>query len=226
LTSRPNDVLNVDALLHVGVSKSGKTYTLQHSVGEAATRAGRRFLVLDRLAEWPGNCRAPMARGETTSDARAAIRDEAPITLIQPPRSFDGRGSGDLPEFAEGFVRLALELGVTLVLPEAHLYAPKRGKLYPYMTELVTAYRHYKAGLWADSQRFAQVHEHVVSQAEAARFFAMRSESDKKRARDEGGPELESLIVEALTRLGNSDPGWHVRIGAGAPVNPYRLEKV
>jgi len=214
-----------DTLLHVGVSKSGKTYALQRELAQHAKASdGPRFMVLDRLGEWPGHCDADHALCSTTADAKASIRDGNRLTIVQPPRSFEARTSGDLPELAEGFAKIALEYQTILVLPESHLYAPKVGKLHPYMTELVTAYRHYGAGFWADSQRFAQVHEHVVSQSETQRFFAMRSESDRKRARDEGGRDLEAMIIEALKKLGDDDPGWHVRIGKGAPY-PYVLER-
>lgn len=217
-----------DTLLHVGVSKTGKTFALRReversSIGEARNSKGkpRLFFVTDRLAEW-SDLTTRHARVESMADARAAFRDRHSIVILTPSRA--NKTGSEPQELGELVADFALDNGVTVVMPEAHLYAPKIGKIEPKLKELVTAFRHYGAGLWADTQRFAAINEAIISQAEVIRLFGQRSLRDLARVRDEGGDELEEMVREALRRTFKEprEPGWFVEVGNSAD---FRLER-
>lgn len=208
-------------VMNVGVAGAGKTRGLQVSAGRVA--GPRRFQVLDRLREWPGAFRSPAVPWcpavADAANARAALDQGHALVLVRPRPGADMRG------LVQQLCENAIATKSTLVLPEAWQHVPERGKVDGALEELIACWRHYGAGLWMDSQRFAPVSKRAVEACQEWRIFALVGPRDLEAVRELGGRELEDAVRMCARRLGEGQPGWHVALDTRRRIPPYRLSR-
>jgi len=237
-----------------GSCGSGKTHTIKVLVGLSLKANRGPFVVCDLNNEWAKRgagldepirraggsyrwCRVPDAR-----TAAAALADGFGLVLVQP-----GAAELDLPPDAPHDLRmrplapLVDELGAAciahpgpaiLVLPEAHTSAREGYPLPPSLRSIVHRWRHpsVNAGLWYDTQHFADVSKDLERAARYLYLFANGSAVDLRKIRElggtVGGPMLEAAIIEAGKRATKGQPGYHVRLGMLDRGGPYKLRRV
>lgn len=133
-------------------------------------------------------------------------------------------------EQADELAGIATEKAAVLVLPEAHHYLPNIGNYIEgdNLETLVTEWRHAKAGLWLDSQRFAAISARAIEACHVWSMFAMVGPNDLKRVYGEGGQELVDAIKECARRFAEpiNQPGWHVEYRPAVKLPPYELVRV
>lgn len=208
-------------MLNVGVAGAGKSRGLQ----EAAARAAgpRQLCVYDRLNEWPGAFRSPavpwVPSCPDATSARRALEQRHALVLVRPARG------GDASAMVQQLCETVLATKSILVLPEAWQHVPERGRIDGALEELIACWRHYGAGLWMDSQRFAPVSKRAVEACEQWNIFALVGPRDLEAVRELGGRELEDAVRECARRYGEGQPGWHVALDTRRRTPPFRLNR-
>jgi hypothetical protein len=201
----------------VGVSGAGKTFGIRQSIYDAV-REGRNVVVVDRMREWsevPSDL-WPRTLGVTdVESAKAAMSATAGWLAVLRTRS-------DIVDVTADACQWAIENGGCVALPEAHRAAPNSKPLRPEIEDLVTAWRHYGARAWLDTQRISLLNRTVTEQASELRIYATVGDNDHKILRELGGRALSDAAREAAARLGRGEPGWHVRLKMNR-VGPYEL---
>lgn len=219
-------------VLHVGDSKSGKSYALMCIVAMLIVE-GFRALVLDRTREWAdgrGVLAEPLraapvdieyvAVAENYSQARDALDKGYKLVIVQPPRpqfnplAMPTKRERMIP-LGEQLAALAMDVkDIAYVIPEAHRVVPQDQAVGPQMEEVLTAYRHYGVSVYMDTQRLAALTKMATEQAagETMRLFAMSGRRDLEVVAAIGGDDLVEAVEECATRKAEGERGWFVEV--------------
>lgn len=209
--------------LNVGVSGSGKTFTLTRDVFRHV-RWGRRVVVLDRMREWN---EIPTDLAETTVRI-ADPRDVDPATREAGLVILTDVSAEKAPGVAEELAKWAIagrDAGERrgLAFPEAHRIAPNGAPLTRYLDEVACAWRHFGVAMWCDTQRISKLSRTITEQAKVVRLFAIVGDRDQSVVRELGGPQLSEAVLECARRYGRGEPGWHVSLGYATRIPPFKL---
>lgn len=214
MTTEPVPGLRVS----VGVSGAGKTFGIRSSVYSAARH--HPVIVIDRMREWTTAPRdIPAAGARTVADAVRAIEAGTRLVILRAPTVELDQAA----ELACAWARDAPYLA-GVAIPEAHNIAPSGAKLSPALSDVATAWRHFKVALWLDTQRFALLSRTLTDTARELRLYALVGDRDLSVVRELGGPALAANCIEAAARLSRGEAGWHTRLGL-VRVPPFELER-
>lgn len=218
--------------LHVaiGVSGAGKTHGLREGIYSAA-RDGMPIVVLDQTHEWnevPEDL-APFTRGTVNvAEAQRHVQAGARIVIV--------RQDGDPEELGRYLCAWAARhpgpSGVAF--SEAQMIMPANvARLPAEILKVATQWRHPRTcvGMWADTQRFALIHNTIIGNARDLRVYGISGASDFAKAREIGDRALEEALRECAWRLQDyqegrnpNGVGWHVRMGV-SKLPPYTIVK-
>lgn len=213
---------------HLGMSRSGKTFALMRRVERSQKRF--RFLVYDRLHEWRRELQVKHALVDDRDGLEMAIaKGHRTIVFIPQRERWDPDrqlSRKDDPAVAQCAVLAdyALDNAMVLVLPEIHRVAPTGIALPGPLDEIAGAYRHYRAGLWYDSQRPVSVHLRIREQTETMRIFAIAGRRDLQTI-EEWYPGSAAAALRCSAALANGIHGWHIAIDPRNPAPPYPVRR-
>lgn len=222
-------------IAHFGVSGSGKTHAMKGSVYEAVA-GGTTVVVCDRQREW-GDVPEPIANVtcevKALGQAVGAANEGARLIIVPGAPSLEGLDALASWVVARGKRPPGSGEERGIAVPEAHRVLDPHVKIPKQLDEIVSAWRHYGANLWVDSQRISRLTRHITEQAAIARIFASVGDRDLKVCQDLGGNDLMMAVQACAARLGRSgkvppppeDSGWHVELRY-ARTGPYHAMRV
>lgn len=212
--------------LCVGLSKSGKSYSIRADVHEAARR-GMPIAVVDSMHEWTSfppdivKRAVVLSRAEwTRANIAAAVKRGMRIVIVRTT------GNDQTIEAADIACHWALRHeGIAgVAITEAWQVAPTSGIKARRLAEVTRAFRHRKVAAWLDAQRLTMISPHVRELCLELRCFAMAGHTDHQILTDIGTKHLSDAVHECARRYARGEYGWHVALGAER-IGPYPLAR-
>lgn len=232
---KPLDASGAETLIigHVGACGSGKTYRLKLRVA-TALRSGWQgcFIIADVLGEWPmreGTQElGPLLHGSPALLIRRCsgvprVEALAPGSVVVcRPRQSDRVDDAATSAWADRLCEVAMRRKDCIVVaPEVWRYAREHHEMPRHLKQLAHEHRHARAGIWWDSQSFAEVKKELVKRTGWIWIHGTGAYQDLKFLESMGGKHLPEAVKDAQRRNCAGSSGHHVMFRLSNPMPPY-----